>query len=482
MCLAVDTQDMAQEGPNNLSQRSQQILYLIGGSIALLTIGLSLLSYFFPYSPQINTHALWAVITISAISALCLTAVIPHLKKLESSKERLLFVFATGLLMRAVLLFSQPILEDDWYRYLWDGAVVNSGHSPYQFAPADFSPNLFDDSEQSSQKTLPLELVELSKANKVHFERINYPYVNTIYPPIAQLGFSLSNAIAPFNFSAWRVLLLAIDIASFFLLIKALQSYSRSPLWAILYWWNPVLLLQGFGAGHMDLLLVPFLISAIWMAKLSKPFTTSALLAGAVGVKIWPILLAPLFMICAGNKLKAYAKFILSFCILAGVILLPQLYHAISPEAGLTTYSETWRTHAFIFGLFEDYALSIFDNSGQTSRIFVAICISTIALSLAYWSRKDVDRLPHAAALTVLALILMSPTGYPWYLIWIAVLIPFYPNLGVMSLFITAPLYYFRFVLDEQDLIYQWIVLPAAFGVPLVIFISSLLRKKRGIT
>lgn len=41
-----------------------------------------------------------------------------------------------GLAMRLVWFATAPPLEDDFYRYLWDGAAVASGRSPYALSPA----------------------------------------------------------------------------------------------------------------------------------------------------------------------------------------------------------------------------------------------------------------------------------------------------------------------------------------------------------
>ena len=44
-------------------------------------------------------------------------------------------VILTGLALRLIMIPSVPALEDDVYRYLWDGAVVATGHNPYAVAP-----------------------------------------------------------------------------------------------------------------------------------------------------------------------------------------------------------------------------------------------------------------------------------------------------------------------------------------------------------
>ena len=49
----------------------------------------------------------------------------------------LLWAFVVGLLLRGITFFSEPVLEDDYYRYLWDGGVAAHGINPYRYALAD---------------------------------------------------------------------------------------------------------------------------------------------------------------------------------------------------------------------------------------------------------------------------------------------------------------------------------------------------------
>ena len=49
----------------------------------------------------------------------------------------MVWIVAAGLAARLVLLLSAPILEDDYQRYLWDGAITANGKSPYAVSPKD---------------------------------------------------------------------------------------------------------------------------------------------------------------------------------------------------------------------------------------------------------------------------------------------------------------------------------------------------------
>jgi len=85
-------------------------------------------------------------------------------------------VIALGLAMRMPMFVSTPMLEDDHYRYLWDGGVLANGFNPYRFSPRDVTQGAFPG--------IPDKLRQLAKDASPVPERINYPYLRTIYPPV----------------------------------------------------------------------------------------------------------------------------------------------------------------------------------------------------------------------------------------------------------------------------------------------------------
>ena len=58
--------------------------------------------------------------------------VILRCKGVALGKGLLAWVFILGLLARLVMFASTPALEDDHYRYLWDGGVLANGFNPYK--------------------------------------------------------------------------------------------------------------------------------------------------------------------------------------------------------------------------------------------------------------------------------------------------------------------------------------------------------------
>ena len=85
-------------------------------------------------------YFIWQYILLAATLGGVLLAFFALAGRIKPSFAALGIVFAVGLLARLMMFASEPVLEDDWHRYLWDGASVASGVDPYKFAPAEATP------------------------------------------------------------------------------------------------------------------------------------------------------------------------------------------------------------------------------------------------------------------------------------------------------------------------------------------------------
>ena len=455
--------------------------YILSGlSILMLILSgtITYVSQAFPYG-QWHASSLWVYIIIASVMGGVLISFWTLASRLKPSAAALFLIFAVGLIARLMMFTSNPIMEDDWHRYLWDGASVANGIDPYQYAPAEASlSNPLGDKLSLSEDPELRRLQELSEDNKRVHSRINYPYVKTIYPPVAEGAFGMSHIIAPFNLNGWRGVLLGVDLISFVLIIWALGLFGRSYLWVGLYWWNPVVLLEVFNSGHMDGLIIPFLIAALGLVKLNKHGFAVTALAGAAAVKLWPILLAPLLVRKYMFDPKRLIPLALLFCTVTLALTWPQLRYVFTdPDQGLVAYSEGWQRHAFLYSILVEGPFSGFEDAVSSARIFVLMSVSAGALWLAWRNtgglsdeRGESDMAAGLLAITAL-LLFLSPTGYPWYQVWLAALIPFAPRLGFLVLTMTAPIYYTRFIFGDENLFYQWGWVSFAFGVPLILLL-----------
>lgn len=447
--------------------------------IAVTMIGLSILSAWFPYGADISDMPVIAYVAIALLAGGMWVVLPGQIQATRPQQFTILAILMIGLIARGAMFFSSPVLEDDSYRYLWDGAVTARGLDPYQYAPAEAAADpIFGLVTQDLTDPDLSALKALAENHPDVHARINYPYVSTIYPPLTQAAFALAHFIDPFGLTGWRLVLLAADLISFLLLLSVLKAYQRKASWVALYWWNPVIILQGFGAAHMDILVLPFLIGAVLLARRDRPAWASLALAGAAGVKLWPILLFPLI---ARPYLFQIRRLIWISALMigaAGLLLAPQLLHAIHPDAGLNAYASDWRTHAFLFALIEDVLLSHFDDPGQAARLLVAMAMIGLTGFLALRYADTPARLPVLMTTIIASLIFLSPTGYPWYFIWLAPFLALVPAVGLRCLIVLAPLYWMRFQLGDAHPFYQWILVPIAFGIPLALLAHSLRRKE----
>lgn len=450
----------------------------LGVMITTALIGLSVLSWAFPYDVDLSTAPLGLYIGLATLAAGVWMWLPGKLRSVSASRDTLVWIFLIGIIARGAMFFSTPVLEDDSYRYLWDGAVTAHAIDPYKYAPSDAnSIPLFQGSEPTPKSSDIVALEALAAEHSEVHSRINYPYVATIYPPLTQAAFALAHWIAPFDLNGWRTILLGVDILAFALLIALLRAYERAPEWSTLYWWNPIVILQGFGAGHMDTLIVPFLLAALLLAKQSRTSWATLSLAGAVGVKLWPALLLPFLLRPVLTQPIRLIGLGLLFALVCAALLAPQLVHALNPDAGINAYATEWQTHAFLFSVLENGVFRAFEDSGSLARITVTIIVSGTVAFLALRFADTAQHLPALFAISIATLLFLSPTGYPWYLIWLAPVLPFFPHQGLNALTLTAPLYWLRFQLGDEAALYQWIIVPAAFGIPLILIAHSVFKK-----
>jgi len=354
--------------------------------------------------------------------------------------------------------------------------VTAQGINPYTYSPKDIIEGGQSDNPQIKQ------LSEFDRATGDITYRINYPELRTIYPPVAQGVFALAALIDPLNLDVLRALYIVIEVLTLFLLVKTLQAYGRDPKWALLYALNPLLIYSGFNVAHMDLLLVsPILLTMLWV-KQGAPLKAAVALSVAAAVKLWPLLLAPIFFRAWRKRPVFYGGVAVMTAVLSVVFNLPLLL-SIGADSGLTAYTGEWQRSSFIFPIIIAVFEPITIAPGHMSRIFVAVLVTLISLYYGFIAKVEDKTLPLALIVTTTALLFLSPTGYPWYLYWAFVFLPFVPSYGLTLLSGFIALYYVRYGMGERGVyhLYSDVVVPLQFGLPfLVIGFEIFWRRRRG--
>jgi hypothetical protein len=358
-----------------------------------------------------------------------------------ASSASIAAVFVVGLAARLILFASEPILEVDYNRYLWDGGVVANGHSPYAVAPRNIGSLAYHDPR-----------LALSQEAGAVFERISYPEFKTIYPPVAQAAFALAHLIEPWSLWSWRLVCLAADMATFALLIALLRAVGRSPLLVALYWWNPLVLKEIANSAHMEAVLVPLVLATLLLAARGRPVGATVMLGLAIGTKLWPVMIAPLVLRPLIGRPASLLTAIALLAVMCAAFGWLMAVGDAGHDSGLVAFASQWTTNSALFPLLQDTVGLMFglppDKSpmpGLVVRLVSAAIVVALALLLARRPIADAADLARRAFLVVSALVLLSPAQFPWYVLWVLPLSVLRPGMGWHLATALLPLYYAAF-------------------------------------
>ncbi|MGH8649741.1 MAG: hypothetical protein ACREUP_10620, partial [Burkholderiales bacterium] len=207
-------------------------LYL---SFALATRGNPLVPPLFPFRKGVIPGFL---VHFYLLFALYLGSVWFVFRSRADGRVMVITLIGFSVAFRITLLWTQPVLSDDIYRYVWDGRVQAAGINPYLYPPE--SPQL------------------AHLRDDTVYPQINRPWARTIYPPGAQWLFRAMYAATPNSVVFMKATFVAFDLLTILLLMRLLRSLSLPPNRAILYAWHPLPVFELSGSGHLDGLMLPF--------------------------------------------------------------------------------------------------------------------------------------------------------------------------------------------------------------------------------
>ncbi len=321
-------------------------------------------------------------------------------------------ILGSSLIFRATLFALPPFTSDDIYRYIWDGHVQAAGINPYRYAPnAD-------------------ELLFLRESQIHPF--INHPHLPTIYPPLAQVCFLV--AYYGGNGSVWgfKILSFFAETISCLLLITLLKELKiLSPFRMLLYGWCPLLVLEFFTSGHVDVLGIPFLLLFILSMVKAHQRVAALALAAAVLVKILPIILLPLIARQLGWR--KMLDFMLFFSLTIIVGYLPYASAGWNVMGSLNTYLTHWSFNSSCFAL-----LGWLSGSDQIAHQLAYLAIAIWTITIAFTQRD----LLAGICWTLTGVYLFSPTVFPWYLSWVVPVLAIFPLRALLVLLMLCSLSY----------------------------------------
>lgn len=299
--------------------------------------------------------------------------------------------FVLGLLLRIVLIFSSPILEDDWARYLWDGWISSERGSPYGITPESY-------------------FGELDPNRTEILSRINHPDWPTIYGPVLEIYFYFIHLLFPWKLWALKLFLLVPDIFLFFL-VRTKYGVPSSAL----YFWNPILIKEVFLNSHPDIIGIFLLFYSFHLAEKYR-FRFSFFIWGlSIVVKGFGILLFPFLLKWHWDKNRNWKKAGVdaAFSIL-GIFLTYSPFLFFSWETDFTVLSRFVGSFTF-FPLGYNIFHTLF---GEYSRVFWVFPATVSILIFLNKGNSSSFCKEEKIGIIFFLFFYFSPVVNAWYLLW----------------------------------------------------------------
>lgn len=331
-------------------------------------------------------------------------------------------ILIIATLSRLILIFTSPILENDYWRYLWDGRVLAHGINPYLFSPMNEA---------------------LDHLDVFYRKAIGWSEYRTIYPPISILLFSISHILAPDSFIGIKIALTAFEVMTVVVTLMWLKELKLPMTWVGLYLLNPLALKEIANSAHLDSIAMFFSMLAaflLWkgldtnLDKIAYRLSAWVCLGLAVGSKIYPLIFAPLFFKLDRTRNSGLIA-------LAATLLIIYLPFTSAREAlfsGSLVFAGDWLFNAGLYRVVEELVTIALSSLVQIHLLATAqanalldkgllakvISAATVGLFTMYRAHKLVsrDRLPNEIVNATGALLLFSSVVNAWYLLW---LLPF---------------------------------------------------------
>ena len=223
----------------------------------------------------------------------------------QTNHHRTRDVLSWTLIFVLPLFMELPYLSNDYFRFLWDGELSLLGISPF-----DYNPN-------EALSIVPLSDCYWLDLHGGMGSLSNENY--SCYPIFNQFLFLIGGLFSNdvfLNLTVLRLIQLASLLVGFYLLRKLLAHFAYSEKWALLFLWNPLVLIESIGNVHFELIMLVLVLAALYF-MLKEGLVWSALcLALAVQTKLLPLILLPFLLRYLGwSKTIGYSLLTFGFIV-----------------------------------------------------------------------------------------------------------------------------------------------------------------------
>ena len=354
------------------------------------------------------------------------------------SPRTLVWVLLIAAGMRAPMWLAPPAAHADYNRYLWDGALVANGRNPYRLSPRRAAQADLDDAK----------ILSLARAGREVLAEVNHPKLRTVYPPFAQALFAAAYWLTPFDVTGWRVVLLAFDVLAAAMVISLLRAAGRPAAWALVYLWNPLMVVETYLFAHVDLVAAALVIAFAWALWRGRTVLAALALAAAVGAKLWPAILAGFLVRAEWRRPRRLALAGGLFAVSLAAMAIPFSAAFGGADSGMTAYAKTWQGEMGAYAFFDEAGWWLWRKCplGVDGRYLGRGLMMLVLLVPAVWLAAAKAQTAHAlcrrVTLVILAMLLLAPTVWPWYYVAVIPLAAVAPAAALLAWTLLLPLMY----------------------------------------
>ncbi len=313
-----------------------------------------------------------------------------------------------GIAARVIFLYSEPLLSNDYFRFIWDGRLFLNGLNPYLRTPVELmenSPGIFSD--------MPLLFEGMGNLSQANF---------TCYPPLNQLVFSAATFVFPdsimANIFSMKLLILLAEIGTMYFGMKILQLLGKNIHCILFYSLNPFIIIELTGNIHWEGLMVFFLIVSLYYLLSNKMVVAGLFMAMAISMKLIPIVFLPFLLRKYPLKqLLVFYGSVLFFFVCSYIpFLRGQAFGNIIKT--ITLYFDHFEFNASIFYLVREIGFhvkgwNIIRTAGPVLTLISGIIIWYIALKK---ENKEWDKILKNMLFGLSIYFFFATTVHPWYI------------------------------------------------------------------
>jgi hypothetical protein len=425
------------------------------------------ISYFYPhlssslFSSQnfLLHHGLNTIPTFLFGLVACI-AIFYYLKSLTLTFSlRKIIIFA--VIFQVITLVSYPILSTDIFSYIFSERVATVHHeNVWKVKPAVFSEDKFGTIADWKDTT--------SVYGGVNF---GLYYLPSLIGKNDLLTLVVLYKIIPAIFAIGSIYIL-------YLLLKLYKNINVGKNLQLVFW-NPLFVLEIFGSGHNDSIMIFFTLLSLYFYKKKLWLFAGIILTLAVQVKLIPIVL---FFFCLLLLLqKRY--FTAAFTYLAGFVATNALMFSFM-QVSVINFLQRVTYNGGVYWQSLPNVIRYFSPVGTYVILFCFLI--WIGVFIATMWKREQDPISSYVAVILVYLLFVSAAYWNWYIIWLLPLIPFVSNkkisLTILIFSFTSlfayPLLWLSLRFDYQSILWPFVTYLFIFVIPLMTFYALSFKEK----